>query len=210
MNTSQTQVNFVTDSSTALSGFKLAYKGVKWLFTEPLGFIQSEPVSLNITYVIRAPVDHLIQLVVEEFDFERCVTASVDEQVRTPVTACLAYNDHVEFVNERGDLDAEIYGKLMRGGGRWAVCACNRPGKTYVSLTNEMHVRYVVSDLRPRSSSNSFRFSYKFVPAVQTRAADTIRVVQEDLTGGFVGGYALRIRVPVQNHLRIYGKSAKV
>lgn len=105
--------------------------------------------------------------------------------------------------------------------GKWVFCACNKPLRTYTSLTNEVKLEYVEaahtvsngSALSQRSSprqTNSFKIDYKFVPAEFGAPSGRVRIVQGSLADtSLIGGYNLRLRVPAGHHLRVFGKSAR-
>ena len=209
-------INFVTSSFRSTngsgSGFKISYTDVKYLFTEPTGFIESEPhPDLNVTYLIRAPANHVIQLVFEKFQFDQCLSKKIDEQVSTSNVTCSIYNDHLVLTNKGGSLEKEVTKIIDKLTPKWILCACNLPVKTYVSLTNELNVKYIASSEMPlhQTHKNAFRIAYRFLSSIQTEE-DTIRIVQDNLTTSFIGGYNLRIKVPENHHLRLYGKSEKV
>lgn len=92
----------------------------------------------------------------------------------------------------------------------WIFCGCVKPVKIYLSLTNELSIKHLLSQRDQFSQDiNYFKLSYRFVPAEHT-GLDNLRVVQNNIKTGFIGGYILNIQVPANNHLRLYGKSAKV
>lgn len=95
-------------------------------------------------------------------------------------------------------------------------CACNKPAKTYTSLTNEIKLEYIhgtrsansTSRKNSRVQSNTFLIDYKFVPAVFSEP-QRLRLEQDRLETSLIGGYHLQVRVPAQHHLRLFGKSAR-
>lgn len=54
---------------------------------------------------------------------------------------------------------------------------------------------------------NSFKIVYRFVPG-EFSSSNRLRIIQ-DQTTSFIGGYYLSVKVPVDNHLRLFGKSSK-
>jgi hypothetical protein len=93
---------------------------------------------------------------------------------------------------------------------KWILCDCNKPAKTYTSLTNELKISYVhakTSSANKRSQQkNTFKIDYKFVP-MQFSEVSELRIVQDRVETSLIGGYHLNIRVPANHHLRLYGKS---
>lgn len=101
-------------------------------------------------------------------------------------------------------------------GSKWVFCACNKPAKTYTSLSNELKLDYIhgrpsnsttSASMSHRVQKNWFKIDYKFVP-MDFSATERLRLVQDGIETSLVGGYHLRVRVPANHHLRLYGKSA--
>jgi hypothetical protein len=55
---------------------------------------------------------------------------------------------------------------------------------------------------------NTFNIVYRFVPG-EFSSNNNLRIIQDQKTS-FIGGYYLSVKVPVDNHLRLYGRSSKV
>lgn len=94
---------------------------------------------------------------------------------------------------------------------KWVFCACNKPARTYTSLTNELKVSYVQAKrgnttLAPQR--NWFKIDYKFVPA-QFGEVGQVRIVQDQVDTSLIGGFHLNVRVPPNHHLRVSGKSTR-
>lgn len=96
-------------------------------------------------------------------------------------------------------------------------CACNKPAKTYTSLSNELKLEYIhgkatntttSASLSHRVQKNWFKIDYKFVP-MQYVTTERLRLVQDGVETSLIGGYHLGVRVPAKHHLRLYGKSAR-
>ena len=227
----QLYARFVSDESIVDVGFSLYYSLVQTLFTAPRGTIVLDRHQLNIAYTIRAPEHHHIELTVDAFHFPGCNVRDTQLLVSAPAAAChQGGNDYVKFSNERGAQDQAHFEAIMRmqhdatsaadnDNSEWIFCACHRPVRTYVSLTNELTIGYFVGEAslvanagssRPHQHqhANSFHIAYKFVRAEHTQAS-SVRLVQDQHTS-LINGYDTRVRVPAGNHLRLYGKSAKV
>lgn len=95
-------------------------------------------------------------------------------------------------------------------------CACNKPAKTYTSLSNELKLDYIhgrpsnsttSASMSHRVQKNWFKIDYKFVP-MEFSATERLRLVQNAIETSLIGGYHLRVRVPANHHLRLYGRSA--
>lgn len=64
-------------------------------------------------------------------------------------------------------------------------------------------------DLIHEDPMSHFRLSYQFVPSVH-RQREKLRLAQDTVNTGFIGGYLFNIQVPENHHLRLHGKSSKV
>lgn len=217
LSSNKVYLKFVTDKSETMSGFSLFYNTIKYLFTEPSGVIESSSYAMNVTYKVLAPVDKKIELIIEEFDFSKCLIKDTNLLIESPNSACSLYNDHLMFDNERGNVGVEFYeeiDKLQSKNGlssNWVFCACNRPAKTFVSLTNELNVKHFLAQSTNvrKDQTNNFKISYRFIPAEFSKI-NQLRIVQNQVKTNFIGGYFLNVNVPANSHLRLYGKSAKV
>lgn len=88
-------LRLVTDSSEVSTGFNVYYNTIKYLFTEPFGNIISSDYPINITYIIRAPADQKIELVINEFEFSSCNVDETDSLVDSPNSVCSRANDYL-------------------------------------------------------------------------------------------------------------------
>jgi hypothetical protein len=209
-------LRLVTDQSEVSTGFNLYYNTIKYLFTEPFGKIISSDYPINITYMIRAPADQKIELVVNEFSFSECNVDEADDLVDSPNLVCSKSNDFLMFSNQMGSIDAPFYESMnqlndpsSKANSEWIFCACNRPVRTYISLTNELNIKYFLTSSQKmhRYGVNSFNLVYRFVPG-EFSSNNNLRIIQDQVTS-FIGGYYLNVRIPADNHLRLFGKSSK-
>ncbi len=92
------------------------------------------------------------------------------------------------------------------GSNKWIFCACNEPARLFLSVSNSIFIKYYSME-KSQSVINSFTISYRFIPSTHTKAGQ-LRIVQNHQLS-YVEGYYLRVKVPHNNHLRLYGKSAK-
>ena len=98
----------------------------------------------------------------------------------------------------------------------WIFCSCRKPAQKYISLTNVLSIRNVYFDDSsfvskiPLENAASYEINYRFVDAEFEQNEKVIRVVQDTKTLSAINGYLLRVRVPANNHLRLFGKSNKV
>jgi len=95
---SEVFLRLVTDSSEMSDGFSLYYNTIKYFFTEPFGNIISSDYPINITYMIRAPADQKIELVINEFEFSSCNVDDTDNLVEVPNSVCSRANDYIMVV----------------------------------------------------------------------------------------------------------------
>lgn len=81
----------------------------------------------------------------------------------------------------------------------------------YLSITNEISIRHVLMerDLVRQEPISHFKLSYQFVPS-EYKQSNMLRLVQDTVNTGFIGGHLLNIPVPENHHIRLFGKSAKV
>ena len=91
-------LRFFTDSSEVATGFSLYYNTIKYLFMEPFGSIISSDYPINITYIIRAPSDQKVELVINEFDFSNCNVDDTDSIVESPNSVCSRANDYLMVI----------------------------------------------------------------------------------------------------------------
>jgi hypothetical protein len=90
-------LRFFTDSSETDKGFTIAYKQIKWLYTLPTDVIMLDQDTVPITYKIMAPIDYVIEVSVENFDFNECHRISNKTLIDSASTSiCLnGQNDHI-------------------------------------------------------------------------------------------------------------------
>ena len=81
LNAHTAYVHVVTNENVLDNGFKLEFASIKYLFTEPVGNIQSQSKPMNITYRIVAPKDKKIELTINEFKLFSCVNQDMDEAI---------------------------------------------------------------------------------------------------------------------------------
>lgn len=63
-------------------------------------------------------------------------------------------------------------------------------------------------DLVRQEPISHFKLSYQFVPSEYK--SEKLRLVQDTVNTGFIGGHLVNIPVPANHHIRLYGKSSKV
>ncbi|CAF0808821.1 unnamed protein product [Brachionus calyciflorus] len=217
INSNQVYLKFVTDRSETFSGFSIFYNTIKYLYTESSGVIESSKYAMNFTYKIIAPKDKLIEIMVDAFDFKKCSLNTSELLMDYFRPSCSLNNDYLMFQNERGSLNETIFKEInniyssvkgMNVQDNWVFCGCSKSAKIFLSLTNELTLKYFLAHKDQIDVMNYFRVSYRFVPSENSKV-NSLRVVQNNVKTGFIGGYMLKISVPANNHLIIYGKSAK-
>ena len=88
-------LRFVTDDSESSTGFSLFYKTIKYMYTEPFGNIESSDYPINITYMVRAPKNQKIELIMQEFDFPNCNVDLTEKLITSPSKICSETNDYL-------------------------------------------------------------------------------------------------------------------
>jgi hypothetical protein len=210
INSNQVYIRLVTDNNQTEAGFSLLYRAIKDVFTEPKGNITLSPYPLNITYAIRAPEGKKIEIVVESFIFPECSVKDTNDLATSPTSTCSNSNDYIILENTIESINSEFYSEMSKlasesdKSSKWIFCSCNAPVKTYISLSNEIDIKYVSVTKKDR---NNLKLSYRFIPGSYEQS-NQLRIVQ-DHQSSFIDGYMLKIKVPVNSHLRLHGKSSK-
>jgi hypothetical protein len=96
INSNQVYVRFLTDGNITEGGFSLFYRSIKTIFHEPSGNITLDSYALNMSYEIRAPSEHKIELIFEKFSFANCIIKKTTQFEDSPNNVCSLNNDHLE------------------------------------------------------------------------------------------------------------------
>ena len=81
-NSDSAYVKVFTNENIRDVGFELEFSSVKYLFTEPVGKIESVKENLmNMTYKIIAPLKKKIELTIDEIKFYPCANQDMDEAI---------------------------------------------------------------------------------------------------------------------------------
>ncbi|RNA28518.1 Cubilin [Brachionus plicatilis] len=199
-------LKFVTDKSETKSGFSIFYNTIKNVFTEPSGVIKSSDYLVNLTYTITAPEDKIIEVMVDTFEFKKCSLNNTEVVIDPARPPCSQNNDYLLFQNEQGSFDQSLFQKINSNlKNNWIFCGCFRPAKLYLSISNEISIRHVLMerDQNREEPMSHFRLSYQFLPATHSQTKN-LRLVQDTVNTGFIGGHLLNIQVPENHHLRLY------
>lgn len=113
LNSNRAYLKFYTDKSETYSGFSLFYKAIKHLYTEPSGVVEALQYSMNMTYKIRAPENKKIEIIIDSFEFLKCLSKNIELVIQEPHAACSLYNDHLSFINAKGSLDDLLYKEIL-------------------------------------------------------------------------------------------------
>lgn len=105
-------LKFVTDKSEIKSGFSIFYNTIKNVFTEPTGVVKSSDYLMNFTYKIKAPADKLIEIMVDSFDFKKCILNNTEVVIDPTRPSCSQNNDYLMFQNEQGSLEKSLFTKI--------------------------------------------------------------------------------------------------